>query len=192
METEHSATQSMGRSLAQDGIRSLLEYLGEDPGREGLAKTPHRVVKAFREMTVGYDHDPKEILSTVFHEKHDQMVVLKGIKFISLCEHHMLPFTGEASVAYIPEDKVVGLSKLARLVECYAKRLQVQERMTMQITDALTEHLKPLGSGAIIKAHHSCMGCRGVRQPSAQMITSSLVGNMRTPEVRQEFLELAV
>jgi len=176
----------------EDAVVRLLEHMGEDPNREGLLATPGRVLRAFTEMTAGYAQDPAAILSTVFDERHDQMVVLDGIEFTSTCEHHLLPFVGTAVVGYVPRQRVVGLSKLARLVECYARRLQVQERMTEQIASALMEHLNPEGAGVVIRAHHSCMGCRGVRKPSARMTTSALHGIMRhSGEARAEFLAFA-
>jgi GTP cyclohydrolase IA len=173
----------------EDAVRRLLEYVGEDPTREGLLDTPKRVVKAFREMTEGLLIDPRSCLGTVFNETSDEMVVVRGIRFSSMCEHHLLPFTGTAAVGYVPDNKVVGLSKIPRLVEAYAKRPQVQERMTNQISNTLIEVLKPLGVGVVVKAHHSCMGCRGVRQPDAEMITSSMLGCMREdPSSREELL----
>ena len=178
---------------AEDGVVRLLEHIGEDPNREGLLDTPKRVAKAMREMTVGYDDDPAVILGTTFDVSCDEMIVLDGIEFVSLCEHHLLPFTGTATVGYVPGEsqRVVGLSKLARLVECYARRLQVQERMTSQIVEAIEQHLSPLGAGVVVRAHHHCMGCRGVRKQSAVMVTSALVGNMRNdPTMRAEFLSL--
>lgn len=176
---------------AEQSIVDLLLLLGEDPGREGLLKTPARVVKALREMTQGYNECPKQILSTVFEEHHDSMVVLKGIRFFSLCEHHLLPFEGEAHVGYIPTGKIVGLSKLARLVHCFARRLQVQERMTKQILDAMDEHLSPLGAGVVVSARHLCMACRGVREKNGLMITSCLSGIIKTDAAaRNEFLAL--
>lgn len=175
-----------------DAVVRILQHVGEDPEREGLRDTPGRVLRAFTEMTAGYGEDPAAILSTVFDEQHDQMVVLSGIEFTALCEHHLLPFVGTATVGYVPNGKVVGLSKLARLVECFARRLQVQERMTNQVAQAVMEHLQPLGVGVIIEAHHSCMGCRGVRKPSAVMKTSALAGIMRWDSTaRGEFLRLA-
>lgn len=176
----------------EDGIVRLLQYVGEDPTREGLLDTPKRVIKAFREMTEGYDQEPANILSTVFHEDYDQMVVLKDIEFVSLCEHHLQPFRGTVAVGYIPNGKVVGLSKLARLVDAYARRLQVQERMTEQIKQALVDHLNPVGVGVYVEAHHSCMGNRGVRKHQGGMVTQSLHGAMMNqPEVRSEFMRLA-
>ena len=175
-----------------DGIIRLIEYIGEDPTREGLLDTPKRVLKAFKEMTEGYHLNPADILGTTFDVGDvDEMVVVRNIEFVSLCEHHMLPFTGTAAVAYIPKDRVVGLSKIARLIDLYARRLQVQERFTRQITTALDEHLNPKGSACVIEAAHACMGCRGVRKPSARMVTSSLTGMFRQHEVRAEFLSLA-
>lgn len=187
-----SATQSMGDSvMPQQAIRVLLTWLGEDVERDGLKDTPKRVVKAFTEMTAGYRQDPEEILATTFDVAYDEMVALKGIRFTSLCEHHMLPFVGEAHVGYIPRERVVGLSKMVRLVECFAKRLQVQERMTKQIAEAMQNCLDPLGVGVIVQAQHSCMGCRGVRQPDAEMRTSAMFGALRDePETRAEFLRL--
>lgn len=175
-----------------DAVTRLLEYIGEDPAREGLVKTPARVTRALAEMTDGYCQDALEVLSTSFDVPYDQMVVVTGIEFSSLCEHHLLPFTGEATVAYIPSGAVVGLSKLARTVNIYAHRLQVQERMTNQIAQAIDSALRPQGVGVVLRAHHSCMGCRGVRKPAAQMVTSALLGKMRDlPECRAEFLHLA-
>lgn len=174
----------------EDAVVRILQFIKEDPTREGLIETPRRVVKAFKEMTVGYDTDITNILGVTFDVDCDEMVVVKDIPFSSLCEHHMLPFTGTATVAYIPGKRVVGLSKIPRLVDAFAKRLQVQERLTNQIADAMVEHLNPLGVGVIIKGHHSCMSLRGVGK-SGTMMTSALRGVMRTkPEARAEFLHL--
>ena len=145
-----------------DAIVTLLRWIGEDPDRDGLRETPTRVAKAWREMTSGYAEDPAEIRSRTFEESSDEMIVLRGIGFHSTCEHHLLPFYGEAAVGYLP-GKVVGISKLARLVDCFGRRLQIQERMTRQIAEAIEEHLDARGVGVIIRAHHLCMGCRGVR-----------------------------
>jgi GTP cyclohydrolase I len=177
-----------------DAIVRLLQFVGEDPLREGLRDTPGRVGRSMLELTAGYKQDPAEILSRVFAdggEGYDQMVVLREIKFTSLCEHHLLPFQGTATVGYVPDGSVVGISKLARLVECFARRLQVQERMTVQIAQAIEAHLAPLGTGVVIRAHHSCMGCRGVKQEAAVMVTSAMYGVLREkPEARAEFLSL--
>lgn len=179
--------------MSEDAVRDLLRMMGEDPDREGLRDTPKRVVSALREMTVGYEQDPADILATVFHEDYDQMVVLKDIEFVSMCEHHLQPFRGTAAVAYLPKGKVVGLSKLARLVEAYARRLQVQERMTEQIKDAIVQHLDPLGVGVYVVAHHSCMGNRGVRKHGAQMVTQALFGEMLDDgHARKEFMQLVM
>ncbi|TXH10768.1 MAG: GTP cyclohydrolase I FolE, partial [Hyphomicrobiaceae bacterium] len=149
------------RGLEEAAVRVLLSHMGEDPDRDGLKDTPGRVVRAWTELTAGYREDPAQILSRTFDEQSNEMVVLSNIQFYSTCEHHLLPFMGEASVAYLPEQRVVGISKLARLVNCFARRLQVQERMTRQIADAMNEHLQARGVGVIVKAHHLCMGCRG-------------------------------
>lgn len=164
---------------AQVAVTRLLTWIGEDPTREGLLDTPKRVAKAFREMTDGLHKNPADVLGTVFNETSDQMVVVRGIRFSSMCEHHLLPFTGTAAVGYVPNGRVIGLSKIPRLVEVFAKRPQVQERMTNQIAQALMEHLEPRGVGVVVKAHHSCMGCRGVKQPDAEMITSCMLGCMK-------------
>lgn len=175
-----------------EAVTRLLEYVDEDPTREGLVDTPKRVLKAFREMTDGYKKDPKEILATVFDEKYDQMVCLTNIEFVSMCEHHLQPFRGTAAVGYIPNGRVVGLSKLARLVDAYAHRLQVQERMTEQIAQALQDHLNPLGVAVFIEAHHSCMGNRGARKHQGRMITQKLLGAIKDdPAARAEFMNLA-
>ena len=175
---------------AEEAVATLLRFIGEQPERDGLRDTPARVVKAWREMTAGYAEDPAEILSRTFDESSDEMVILRGISFYSTCEHHLLPFYGEAVVGYLP-GKVVGISKLARLVECFAKRLQVQERMTRQIADAVEKHLEARGVGVVLRAHHLCMGCRGVRQEETEMVTSSMLGTLRTDATsRAEFLKL--
>lgn len=176
----------------EDAVVRLLEFVGEDPTREGLLDTPARVLRSFRELTSGYTVTADEALATVFAEKHDEMVVLDGIRFTSLCEHHLLPFVGTAVVGYVPDGRIVGLSKLARLVEMHARRLQVQERMTEDVARDLMDVLRPRGAGVVVRAHHACMGCRGVRQPDAQMTTSALLGVMRTDaEARAEFLAFA-
>lgn len=176
----------------EDAVTRLIEHVGEDPGREGLVKTPARVVKAYAEMTEGYGVDIAALLATTFDEHSDEMVVLSGIEFTSLCEHHLLPFRGVATVGYIPQGRVVGLSKMARLVDAYARRFQVQERMTGQIADAMQEHLAPLGVGVVIHAHHSCMSVRGVRKAGATMTTSAMYGAMKHSDAaRAEFLRLS-
>lgn len=179
-------------SVPELAVRRLLSHLGEDPDREGLVDTPGRVVRALAELTAGYGQDPAVILERRFAEPCDEMVILAGVDFTSLCEHHLLPFVGTADVGYVPNGTVVGLSKLARLVECYARRLQVQERLTIQVAEAIMEHLGARGAAVVIRAHHSCMGCRGVRKQTATMVTSSMLGIMRDqPATRAEFLALA-
>ena len=182
----------MPRSETERAIRDLILWVGEDPDREGLRQTPARVVKAFSEMTEGYGADIPKILSKTFEsDGYDEIVVLRGIRFTSLCEHHLLPFVGQAAVGYIPGDRVVGLSKLERLVHAVSRRFQIQERMTIEIVDWLAECLDPLGAGVVVRAHHSCMGCRGVRDQDAQMVTSSLVRSFRDkPEARAEFFRM--
>jgi len=175
---------------AEQAVATLLRFIGEDTGRDGLLDTPSRVVRAWREMTAGYGEDPAEILSRTFEESSDEMIVLRGITFYSVCEHHLLPFYGTASVGYLP-GRVVGISKLARLVNCFARRLQIQERMTRQIAEAVEEHLDARGVGVVIRAHHLCMGCRGVRQEETEMVTSSMLGTLRSdPTSRAEFFRL--
>lgn len=178
----------------EDNVVRLLEFVGEDPRREGLIDTPKRVVKALKEMTVGYSQDPAKILGTDFDVgRYDEMILVPEIQFFSNCEHHMLPFYGKAWVAYLPNKKslrVVGLSKIARVVNLFARRLQVQERMTMQIAEAIQTHLKASGVGVVVHAKHHCMCARGVQNPSASMMTSALLGNFKQGTVRSEFLSL--
>jgi GTP cyclohydrolase I len=180
---------------ATKGIRALLEVIGENPDREGLLKTPHRVVKAFLEMTEGLAMDPIATLGTVFKEDihYDEIILKKNIEFNSLCEHHLLNFTGHVDIAYIPNQEigVVGLSKLSRVVDVFAKRPQVQERMTVQIADAIEQALKPAGVAVRVTAMHSCVRCRGVQKQNAEMVTQVLRGEFREKaEVRQEFSDL--
>ena len=182
-------------SNAQDLVKGILEHIEPDQKkglREGLKNTPKRVVESWDEIYSGYDKNPKEILNATFNgEGYDGIVLLKDIEFYSTCEHHLLAFTGKAHVAYIPTDKLVGISKLARLVEVYAKRLQNQERITTQVADALIDHLKPLGAAVIIEASHSCMGCRGVKKNHAIMTTSAMRGVFfDKAEARAELMQL--
>lgn len=182
---------SLRRNAGEDAVVSLLRMVGEDPARDGLLDTPERVVRALREMTGGYAEDPAEILSRTFEESSDELIVLRGIDFASTCEHHLLPFYGTASVGYLP-GKVVGISKLARLVHCFARRLQIQERLTRQIADALSEHLAARGAAVVVRAHHLCMGCRGVKLPGTEMITSAVLGSLRDDAAtREAFLRLS-
>jgi GTP cyclohydrolase I len=178
-------------SGAEDLVVRLLQYIGEDPMRNGLLETPKRVLKAWKELTAGYQQDPRVILNKSFEQPHDELILLRGIEFHSTCEHHLLPFYGTAAVGYIPTTSVVGISKLARLVDCFARRLQIQERLTQQIASAIQEVLNPLGVGVIIKAKHSCMGCRGVMKPDSDMVTSVMMGMLReNTAARAEFLSL--
>lgn len=181
------------RAQAIDGVGALLRGLGfEHAEDEGLHDTPRRVADALLEMTRGYNVDPGELLGVTFSEKCEDIVALAHIPFVSLCEHHLLPFVGHAGVAYIPSrGRVVGLSKLARLVDCYAKRLQLQERMTNQIADAIQTHLDPVAVAVVVEAEHQCMACRGASKPGAVMLTSSMHGSFRDkPAARHEVLQL--
>lgn len=174
----------------EDAVVRLIQWCGEDPSRDGLLETPKRVVKAFREMTCGYRDDPMEILSKTFDEKCDEMVVVKAIAFTSLCEHHLLPFTGTVDIGYVP-GKVVGLSKLARLVDCFSRRFQIQERLTSQIAESIESALEAKGVAVVVKGQHACMSCRGVRKADATMVTSAMRGLFSTDaRSRAEFLDL--
>jgi len=172
-------------------VREILIAVGEDPDREGLLKTPNRVARAYGELMAGLQDDPRRHLKTVFHERYDEIVLLRDIEFHSLCEHHLLPFTGKAHVAYLPDGKVVGLSKLARLVEGYARRPQVQERLTTQIADALMDELSPIGAACVVEATHTCMTIRGAKKHGSTMVTSALRGIFKeNPSSRGEVLSL--
>jgi GTP cyclohydrolase I len=173
-------------------VRGMLSELGEDPEREGLLKTPDRVARALRFLTKGYDGDPKSVINgALFTEEYQEMIVLKDLDYFSLCEHHMLPFFGKAHVAYIPKGRIVGISKLARLVEVYARRLQVQERMTAQVANTLMEELDPQGVGVVLQAEHLCMRMRGVEKQNSVVVTSTMLGVFRShQETRQEFMSL--
>lgn len=171
--------------------RSIIELTGEDPEREGLIKTPERIAKAMQFITHGYQTDAKEILNQAkFHESYSEMVIVKDIELYSLCEHHMLPFFGKAHIAYIPNGYITGLSKLARVVDCFARRLQVQERMTHQILDAIQETLNPLGVAVVIEAKHLCMMMRGVQKQNSVTTTSAFSGQFQAAETRSEFMKL--
>lgn len=176
----------------EDAVKNILTEIGEDPNREGLIKTPQRVAKAYKELTEGYDMNVEEIINdALFTVKYNEMVVVTNIEFYSLCEHHLLPFFGEAHIAYIPNEKVVGLSKIPRIVEMFARRLQVQENMTQQIAEILNKTLNPQGVAVVIKGHHMCMSMRGVRKEQAQMTTSALLGTFKTnPATRNEFMHI--
>ena len=176
----------------ETSVINILEAIGEDPNRQGLSKTPQRVAKMYRELTRGYEMTcDKVINNALFDVEYDEMVLVTNIEFYSLCEHHMLPFYGVAHVAYIPKGKVVGLSKIPRIVDMFARRLQVQENMTRQIADVLFNCLKPEGVGVVVEANHMCMMMRGVEKDKAKMITSALLGSFKDdPKTRTEFLEL--
>ena len=178
---------------AEAAVRTLIEWAGDDPDREGLLETPKRVAKAYRELFAGYEADPREYLERTFEEVggYDELVVLRDIRVVSFCEHHMLPFLGKAHVGYLPSDRVVGISKLARVVNGFARRLQIQEKLTAEIAQAIQDILQPQGVGVVIVSEHSCMTMRGVNTPGARLTTSRLLGVVRDdPRTRQEFLEL--
>src|SRR3954462_4444728 len=182
------------RAEAEGAVRTLLLWAGDDPDREGLLGTPDRVVRSYEEFFAGYGVDPVELLQRTFEETdgYDEMVILKNIRFESYCEHHMVPIIGRAHVAYLPKTRVVGISKLARVVEAYAKRLQIQEKMTSQIANTIEEVLQPLGVAVVIEGEHQCMTTRGVHKPGVSMVTSRMLGAFRTdPSTRREFLSLA-
>ena len=188
-----SAARRPSQAEAERAVRLLIEWAGDDPRREGLKGTPARVVRAFEEYFSGYAIDPVELLQRTFEETdgYDEMVVLRDIRFESHCEHHLAPIIGKAHVAYLPQQRVVGISKLARLVEVYAKRLQIQEKMTAQIANTLDEVLQPKGVAVVIEAAHQCMTTRGIHKPGVAMVTSRMLGAFRTdPSTRREFLAI--
>ena len=177
---------------AEDAVRQILRTIGEDPSREGLLKTPERVTRALEYLTKGYQEDPARILNeALFTEEYSEMIVLKNLDFFSLCEHHLLPFFGKAHVAYIPSNKILGLSKLARLFEVFARRLQVQERLTTQVASALMGSIDPQGAGVVVEAEHLCMRMRGVEKQNSVVVTSAMLGSFRDRlETREEFMTL--
>ncbi len=181
------------REEAEEAVRTLLRWAGDDPDREGLLETPARVVRSYEEFFAGYEADPVELLERTFEEVdgYDEMVLLRDIRFESHCEHHLAPIIGRVHIAYLPTHRVVGISKLARLVEVYAKRLQIQEKMTSQIANALSEVLQPEGVAVVIEAAHQCMTTRGVHKPGVVMVTSRMLGAFRdNPTTRREFLAM--
>lgn len=199
----NSAEPSMAGQMGTDGavtqverelsanVRRVLELMGEDPGREGLLKTPLRVARAMQYLTSGYGQDPVAILNSAkFREEYSQMVIVRDINFYSLCEHHMLPFYGRVHVAYIPNGEVTGLSKIARVVDCFARRLQIQERMTKQIRECIQEALHPLGVMVVVEAQHMCMQMRGVEKQGSLTTTSDFCGAFNQAKTREEFLQL--
>ncbi|AFN75217.1 GTP cyclohydrolase I [Melioribacter roseus P3M-2] len=182
----------MDRKAVENAVLTILNEIGEDPSREGLKRTPHRVAKAYEYLTQGYNKKIEDILNgAIFEEKYDEMVIVKDIDFYSMCEHHMLPFYGKVHIAYIPNGKIVGLSKLPRIVDAYARRLQVQERMTQQIADTIEEYLSPAGVAVVIEAYHMCMMMRGVEKQNSITTTSAMHGVFsEDTRTRSEFLNL--
>ena len=181
------------QAQAEDAVRTLIRWAGDDPGREGLVDTPARVTRSYRELFSGYGVDPRDYLERTFEEVggYDELVVLRDIRVVSFCEHHMLPVIGRAHVGYLPTHRVVGISKLARVVNGFARRLQIQEKLTAEIAQAIQDILQPQGVGVVIEAEHSCMTLRGVNTPGSMLTTSSLCGVVRDdPRTRQEFLRL--
>lgn len=181
------------REDAEAAVRTLMEWIGENPNREGLLGTPSRVARAYRELFSGYEDDPKEILRRTFEEVdgYDEMVVLRDIRFASHCEHHILPIIGRAHVAYLPNRRVIGISKLARIVDIYARRLQIQEKLTVQIADTIDEVLRPKGVAVMVEASHECMTTRGVHKSGVSMVTSRMTGDFRSnASTRREFLNI--
>ncbi|KQY80339.1 GTP cyclohydrolase I FolE [Brevundimonas sp. Root1423] len=184
---------AISQSEAEAAVRTLIKWAGDDPDREGLLDTPARVARSYKELFAGYEVDPLSYLERTFEEVggYNQLVVLKDIRFVSFCEHHMLPVVGVAHVGYLPTDRVVGISKLARVVRGFARRLQIQEKMTSEIALAIEEVLRPQGVGVVVEAEHSCMTLRGVNAPGASLSTSHLSGVVRDdPRTREEFLRL--
>ncbi len=181
------------REEAESAVRTLIRWTGEDPDREGLVNTPQRVVRAYEEFFSGYDDDPEEFLKRTFEETegYDEMVALRGIRFESHCEHHLAPIIGKAHIAYLPDKRVIGISKLARVVDSYARRMQIQEKMTAQIANAVNDILQPKGVAVVIEATHLCMTTRGVHKWGVTMVTSRMLGDFRTnPSTRREFLNM--
>ncbi|HNB26916.1 MAG TPA: GTP cyclohydrolase I FolE [Alphaproteobacteria bacterium] len=187
------AARRPSQADAEEAIRTLIRWAGDDPTREGLLGTPDRVARAYREFFSGYDQDPEAILKRTFEETdgYDEMIVLKDMRFESHCEHHLAPIIGRAHIAYLPRHRVVGISKLARLLDCYAKRMQIQEKLTAQIANTLQEVLQPRGVAVVVDAAHQCMTTRGVHKPGTSMVTSRMLGAFRSdPSTRREFLAI--
>ncbi len=183
--------ETVDQAGVRDAVRRIIEAVGEDPSREGLLDTPRRIAEMYEELFAGLHQDPREVLSTSFQEPHREMVILKNIPFYSLCEHHFLPFHGQAHVGYVPKGRIVGASKIARVVDILARRPQLQERLTGQVADAITEGLSPDGVAVVIEAEHLCMTMRGVQKPGTTLITSATRGAFRRRAVtRAEFLAL--
>ena len=192
VETKDKTTAVPTKAMALHAVKTLIEWIGENPHREGLKDTPARVIRSFEECFSGYHSEPEQLLNTTYEEVegYDDMIILKGIRLQSHCEHHMLPFIGKAYVGYIPDKRVVGISKLARVVDAYAKRLQIQEKLTSQIATCIESGLKPKGVAVVIKAHHQCMSMRGVLKKDSTLITSSMRGLFRNDaRTRSEFTQ---
>jgi len=191
-DTPSSAPPVAASGALEDAVRTVILEIGEDPSREGLLKTPGRVAAAWKTLTAGYEQDPHRVLrDAVFEEECNEMVMVREIEVYSVCEHHLLPFFGKCHVAYLPKDRIVGLSKLARVVDIFARRLQVQERLTTQIAQALQDALEPIGVGVVIEARHLCMMMRGVEKQNSFAVTSCMLGAFREdPRTRSEFMQL--
>ena len=188
-----SKKSEVTQSDAEAAVRVLIQWAGDDPDREGLLETPARVARSYRELFAGYESDPKDYLAKTFEEVagYDELVILKDIPVVSFCEHHMLPFIGRAHVGYLPSSRVVGISKLARVVRGFARRLQIQEKLTAEVAHAIQDILKPKGVGVVVISEHSCMTMRGVNTPGTRLTTSHLLGEVRDdPRTRQEFFDL--
>ncbi len=191
--TDRPARRGPSRAEAEAAVRTLIEWAGDDPEREGLRGTPGRFVRAYEDFFAGYREDPVDLLATTFEETaaYDEMIVLRDIRLESHCEHHLVPILGKAHIGYLPAGRVVGISKLARLVEVFAKRMQIQEALTAQIADTVQEVLKPRGVGVVIEAAHQCMTTRGIRKPGVSMVTSRMLGSFRDdPATRREFVSM--
>ncbi len=188
---QHNQSNSVDHERIERAVLEILEAVGENPQREGLQGTPQRVARMYAELLEGMDHEPAEYLGSIFHETYDEVVLLKDIPFYSVCEHHLMPFIGKAHVAYLPDGKVLGISKLARVVDAFARRLQLQERLTDQIADFLMTQLSPQGVSVVLEASHSCMTIRGARKPGSTMVTSAIRGIFKKdPRSRAEVLSL--
>ncbi len=191
VETKEDGDELARKQALEEAIYKILSLIGEDPERDGLQRTPERIARMYDEILAGYHVDPAELINdALFEVEYDEMIVVKDIEFFSMCEHHMLPFYGRAHVAYLPRDKVVGLSKIPRIVEMYGRRLQVQERMTRQIAELIREMLNPLGVAVVVEASHMCSMMRGVKKEHARMVTSAMLGAFRKdPKTRNEFMQ---
>ena len=190
---ETASSQPPSRAEAEAAVRTLLRWAGDDPDREGLLDTPSRVVKSYEEFFAGYRQDPKTLLQRTFEETdgYDELIVLRDIRFESHCEHHMVPIIGVAHIGYLPQNRVIGISKLARVIEAFAKRLQIQEKLTAQIANIIDEVLKPRGVAVIVEARHQCMTTRGVHKPDATLVTSRMLGELReNASTRREFMAI--